>query len=233
MSNIIVITGGTSGYGKAAAHKFAANGETVVAVSRNEESLKLTKDELGVDVFSADITKKQDWNALYDYVVSKYGRVDLLVNNAGAAITVSPLDEQSFEQIDMCVDLNLKGVIYGCRVFMPLFKKQKGGTIMNVSSICAEQSWPGYSVYAAAKAGMVSFTKSMIVELQPHGVRVSCLIPAAGETNFCKNSNINKGGFKMKAEDFAQVIYDTFYLPRHIVVPEVTVWGIDQLIVPL
>lgn len=206
MNNTIVITGGTSGFGKAAAKVFAENGENVIAVSRNEESLNQTKKELGVDTFTADVTKPQDWVSLHEYIEYKYKGIDLLVNNAGAAITVKPLDEQTFEQIDMSIDLNLKGAVYGCRTFMKKFKQQKRGTIMNISSICAVESWPGYSIYAAAKAGMRSFTKSMIVELQPYGVRVSCLIPAAGDTNFCKKSNINRGGFAMKAHDFAQVI---------------------------
>lgn len=233
MSKVIVITGGTSGYGKASAKMFADKGEKVIAVSRNKSSLEQTKKELGVDIFAADVTKPNDWQALHDYIKNNYGRIDLLVNNAGAAISINRLDEQTFDQIDMSIDLNLKGTIYGCKVFMPMFKEQKSGTIINVSSICAEQSWPGFSVYAAAKAGMVSFTKSMIVELQSLGIRVSCLIPAAGDTNFCNASGISGGGFAMKSKDIAQVICDTFYMPDHIVVSEVTVWGIDQEIVPL
>ena len=233
MDKVIIITGGTSGYGYAAAEKFAAAGEHVIAVARTADALEKTKKELGVDIFAADVTKQEDWAALYDYVNEKYGRVDLLLNNAGGAIIMKPFLEQTSEQIFDSVNLNLLSVIWGCRTFAPMMIGQKGGTIINIASVCATHAWPTYSVYAAAKAGVLNFSKSLYVELGPLGVRVSCLIPAAGDTPFCVNAGGGPNPVMMKAQDFAQAIVDVFNLPSHIVVENMTVWGIDQEVVPL
>jgi len=233
MNNVIIITGGTSGYGYAAAKKFADAGERVIAVARNAEALEKTKETLGVDIFSADVTKEEDWNSLYKYVAEKYGRIDLLLNNAGGAVTLTPFLEQTSEQISYSIDFNLTSAMWGCKAFAPMMIDQKSGTIINIASVCANHAWPAYSVYAAAKAGLLNFSKSLYVELREFGIRVSCLIPAAGDTPFCINAGGGPNPVMMKAPDFAQAIFDVFNLPPHIVVENMTVWGIDQEVVPL
>jgi NAD(P)-dependent dehydrogenase (short-subunit alcohol dehydrogenase family) len=233
MDKVILITGGTSGYGYAAAEKFAAAGERVIAVARTEKNLNETKKALGVDVFMADVTKESDWIALQEYVNKNYGRIDLLLNNAGGAIVLAPFLEQTTDQIADSIDLNLTSVMWGCKTFAPMMIRQKSGTIINVSSVCATHSWSAFSVYAAAKAGLISFSKSLYVELRPMGIRVSCLIPAAGDTPFCENAGGDHYHALMKASDFAQAIFDVFNMPSHIVVENMTVWGIDQEVVPL
>ena len=97
---------------------------------------------------------------------------------------------------------------------------QKGGTIINVSSVCAKEAWPGWSVYAAAKWGVLGFTKGLATELAPDGVRVTCLVPGAGDTSFDKNAGFTGRG----------CVYN---LPENVWVEEITVWGIDQVVIPL
>ena len=229
---VLVITGGSSGFGEATVRKFNQQGEAVVAVGRNTDKLKALNEELGMDYFSADVSKPEDWEALRKYVTEKYGRIDLLLNNAGTGVAIEDVVDQTIANINTSIDVNLKGAIYGSRVFAPMMISQKSGTIINISSVCAQHAWPGFAVYAAAKWGVVGFSKGLHVELRPHNIRVSCLVPAAADTNFGINAGRGKADVLMKADDFAQVIVDVFNLPKHIVIEEATVWGIDQEVVP-
>jgi short-subunit dehydrogenase len=233
MDRVIIITGGTSGYGYATAELFAKAGDRVIVVARTAGAVEETKKTLGVDGFAADITKEDDWIALRDYVAEKYGCIDILINNAGGAIVVKPFLEQTSGQITDSIDLNLTGMMWGCKVFAPMMVEKKSGTIINVASACATQCWPNFSVYAAAKAGMLSFSKSLYVELRSRGIRVTCMIPGAGESNFCVNAGIEPYPLIMKSADFGQAIFDVCNLPMHIVVEDMTVWGIDQELIPL
>jgi len=235
MKDIILITGGSSGYGKAAAKLFADNGHTVIITGRNEETLSRAAMEIGAVPFKADVTSPDDWEMLYEFIKEKYGRIDLLLNNAGCGVSIKETAEQSIADIDNAIAVNLNGTIYGCRQFAPMFIEQKSGTVINVSSVCAKQAWPGWSVYAAAKWGVLGFTKGLTTELGPHGVRVTCLVPGAGDTNFDKNANFTGRGAvpALKAEDIAQSIYEIYNLPKHVWVEEMIVWGIDQVVMPL
>lgn len=232
--SVILITGGTSGYGKADAKLFAEKGETVIITGRREDTLAAAAAEIGCDSFRADVTSVEDWQALYDYIEEKYGRLDLLVNNAGCGVKIVPVDEQTPEEIDRAISINLNGTIYGCRQFVPMMKRQGSGTIINIASVCAAHAWPGWSVYSAAKWGVLGFSKVLYTELRPLGIRVTCFVPAAGDTNFGVNAGLKiETPAMLKAEDVAQGIAGVYYLPRHVVIEEMTMWGIDQEIVPL
>ena len=101
--------------------------------------------------FIADAANPSDWAKLRTFIEDRFGRLDLLLNNAGGGVAIKPTAEQAVEDIDRSISLNLNSVIYGCREFAPIFADQKSGTIINISSVCAKQAWPGWSVYAAAK----------------------------------------------------------------------------------
>lgn len=233
-NDVILITGGSSGYGKATAELFAKNGAKVIITGRNADTLNAVAKEIGADAFVADATNPGDWARLYDYIVEKYGKLDMLVNNAGGGVAIKEVADISIEEIDKTISLNLNSVLYGCHTFAPLFINQKGGTIVNVSSVCAKQAWPGWTTYASAKWGVLGVTKGLTTELGPHGVRVTCVVPAAGATNFDANANFNRGAVPIfKAENFAQVVYDLYNLPKTVWVEETTVWGIDQVVIPL
>ena len=129
--------------------------------------------------------------------------------------------------------LNLNSVIYASNIFAPAFMEQKSGTIINMSFVCARQCWPDWSVYAAAKAGVLNFSKGLYTELQAYGVRVTCLIPAAAATGFQKASGIADVNNILGGEDIAQTVLYICKLPVRAVVEDVTVWGIDQVVNPL
>ncbi|MBQ9964597.1 MAG: SDR family NAD(P)-dependent oxidoreductase [Clostridia bacterium] len=231
---VVLITGGSSGYGKATAEKMVKQGATVIITARNRDMLEQAKEEIGCSsVICMDVTNYADWQSAYKTVVEQYGRLDVLVNNAGGGVAIKSVTEQTQDEIDRSIALNLTGAIYGTNVFAPLMKEQKSGTIINVSSVCAKQAWPGFSIYGAAKAGMLGFSKGAYVDLRPHNIRVTCLIPASASTGFEKSANLAEGVHQMTVNDVADSILYICNLPQHAVVEELTVWGIDQEVIPL
>ena len=231
---IVVITGATSGYGLAAAKKFKEQGDIVVAASRNEEKVKRIARENGFDLgVQIDVTKYEDWERLVASVKEKYGRIDVLVNNAGGGVAIVDTTEQTREDIDQSIRLNLNSVIYGSKLFGAMMKEQKDGIIINLSSVCARHCWGGWSVYAAAKAGVLNFTKGLYVEMRPYGVRATCIIPAAASTGFQSGAKIDEVNQTLTAEDIANAVVYAANQPKGVVVEEMTVWGISQDVQPL
>ena len=234
MSRIVLITGASSGYGKAIAKAFKDNGDTVIMTARNEKKLEQARKEVGGDLaFSMDVTKPQDWENAVKIVKEKYGRLDILVNNAGGGVTIKEVSEFSTEEIDETITLNLNSVIYGCRAFSGMMKEQKTGTMINISSVCARQCWPAWSVYAAAKAGVLNFSKGMYLEMQPYNVRVTCVVPSSASTGFQSACGIGETTDKLLPEDIAETVLYIANLPQRAVVEDVTVWGIDKQVNPL
>ena len=234
MKRIIVITGATSGYGLAAAQKFKENGDTVMIVSRSAEKVENTVRTYGFDDgFVLDVADYAGWIALKERILSRYGRIDVLVNNAGTGVKIADLTEQTRETIDAAVAINLNGVIYGSKIFGEIMKEQADGVIVNISSVCARHCWPGWSVYAAAKAGVLNFTKSLYVELQPYGVRATCIIPAAAHTGFNAGAGIPESTQSLTPEDIANAVYYAASQPKGVCVEEMTVWGTSQVVNPL
>ena len=230
---IVFITGGTSGYGKAMAKRFAQEGARVIIAARKQEELDAVSREIGCDALRMDVTDFAVWHSARTYVEEKYGRLDVLINNAGGGVAIKPVAEQTKVEIDRAILLNLNSVIYAANTFAPLFMAQRAGTILNMSSVCARQCWPEWSVYAAAKAGVLNFSKGLYTELQPYGVRVTCLIPAAASTGFQKASGIGEVNNILGTDDIAQTALFICKLPPRAVVEDVTVWGIDQVVNPL
>lgn len=234
MSRIVLITGASSGYGKATAKAFKDNGDTVIMTARNLGKLECAKAAVGGDLaVSMDVTNPADWENIVDLVKSKYGRLDILVNNAGGGVTIKEVSEFTTEEIDETIKLNLNSVIYGCRAFANMMKGQKSGTMINISSVCARQCWPTWSVYAAAKAGILNFSKGMYLEMQPYNVRVSCVVPSSASTGFQSACGIGETTDQLLPEDIAETVLYIANLPQRAVVEDVTVWGIDKQVNPL
>jgi len=234
MSRIVLITGASSGYGKATAKAFKDSGDTVIMTARSYDKLESARKEVGGDLaVSMDVTKPEDWDMIVKLVEEKYGRLDILVNNAGGGITIKEVSDFTIEEIDTVIKLNLNSVIYGCRAFADMMKKQHTGTMINISSVCARQCWPTWSVYAAAKAGVLNFSKGMYLEMQPHNVRVTCVVPASANTNFGIACGIGETTDKLLPEDIADTVLYIANLPQRAVVEDVTVWGIDKQVNPL
>ncbi len=234
MNKIVLITGATGGYGLATAKKFKAAGDTVIVASRNKEKVDSVVKEFGFDAgFQIDVTNYSRWEELQGFIEEKYGKIDVLVNNAGGGVKIADVDAQAKEDIDKAVALNLNSVIYGSKVFSPMLKKQGDGIIINISSVCARHCWGGWSVYAAAKAGVLNFTKGLYVELRPYGAKATCVIPAAAATGFQSSAGIGEENQTLTVEDIANAVFYAANQPKGVVVEEMTVWGTSQDVQPL
>lgn len=231
---IVLITGATSGYGLATAIKFKNSGDTVIIASRNAEKVNRIVEKNGFDAgYEIDVTDYSAWENMKNWVIKKYGRIDVLVNNAGGGISITDTTEQTKESIDNIVALNLNSVIYGSSVFGSVMKKQRDGIIINISSVCARHCWGGWSVYAAAKAGVLNFTKGLYVELQKYGVRATCIIPASASTGFQNSAGIDETHDSLSVDDIAESVYYAADMPKRAVVEEMTIWGVEQVVEPL
>jgi len=234
MSNeVVVVTGGSSGYGFAMAKIFHEHGYRVLITARNREKLENAKKSIGCDAFAMDVTKPVDWEKLRNYVLNQCGKVDILINNAGGGVAIKETADISYAEIDEVFNLNLKSAIYGSKTFVPIMQERKTGTIVNMSSVCAKEAWPAWTVYAASKWGVLGFSKGLYTEVQPFGIRVTCIIPAAASTGFQQSSGIDPVNQLLHPDDVAKVVFDVCGLPKHVVIEEITIWGIDQVVVPL
>ena len=234
MKKTVMITGGTSGYGLATATAFKKAGYTVLITGRNEERLLRAQKECMADyILVQDVTRYKDWERAYAFVKENMGALDVLVNNAGGGIAICPIEEQTKETIDEVVSLNLTSVMYGAQIFTPDMKARGTGTVVNIASVCATHAWANWSVYAAAKAGVLSFTKGLQVELQPFGVRASCVIPASASTGFQAAAGLGETADSLQCEDIANTVLFVAELPARAIVEDVTVWGMSQTVQPL
>jgi NAD(P)-dependent dehydrogenase (short-subunit alcohol dehydrogenase family) len=163
--------------------------------------------------------------------VQRFGRIDALVNNHGAGIKITEVEQMDDETIQTVLDVNLSSVIKGCREVIPLMKAQGSGHIVNVSSGCAYHAWPKWGVYTAAKAGLVVFTRCLHKEMAEWGGKATSFIPGAAQTNFCDAAEIDGSwleGFPT-AEDFARTLVHCLDVPVGTVIEEVNVWGTKQV----
>ena len=231
---VVLITGATSGYGLATAKKFRDSGDIVIVASRNAQKVNKVVEENGFDAgYAIDVTDYSAWENMKNRMIEKYGRIDVLVNNAGGGISIADTTEQTKESIDGIVALNLNSVIYGSSIFGNVMKKQRDGIIINISSVCARHCWGGWSVYAAAKAGVLNFTKGLYVELQKYGIRATCIIPASASTGCQNSAGIGETHDSLSADDIAESVYYAADMPKRAVVEEMTVWGVEQVVEPL
>jgi 3-oxoacyl-[acyl-carrier protein] reductase len=183
---VIVITGGSSGIGKATALLFARDREHVVILNRNEKAGAETVAEIQAEggsvlYLKTDIGIERQVEASFAKAVEKFGRIDILFANAAIQIC-KPLDEITKEDWDQMIAANLTGTFLCCKVASKYMKKQKSGCIIIASSGHAFLSYPGYTGYAATKGGQVAFMHAAAIDLAPYGIRVNCIIPGATET---------------------------------------------------
>jgi NAD(P)-dependent dehydrogenase (short-subunit alcohol dehydrogenase family) len=183
--------------------------------------------------FKADVTKRETSERALKECLDNFGKVDFLINYAGGAIKVAPIEDMDDESNRKILDLNLTSTIMSCRTFTPQFKKQGYGKIINVSSACDRRSWPGWSVYSAAKAGVNAFSKCLYTELRPLGIAVTLLVPGGSNTGFqAAAEGVNEfewdEGLAVRPEHFADMVYQTCALSKGGCVSEMLVYGLAQ-----
>ena len=182
---VVVVTGGVTGIGGAAALAFAAEGAKVFAQYLGGGPELKAFEEQGIATLKLDLTEAGAPQRLMDEAMQRFGRVDVLVNNAGSLVARIPLAELTDEFIDKVFDVNCRQLVHCCRIAADVMKSQGAGAIINVSSIAARNgASPGGSVYAGAKAFVSAFTKTIARELVGHNIRVNCVSPGTIHTSF-------------------------------------------------
>ena len=237
-NRIALVTGASRGFGAGIAECLIAEGARVWVAARGGAELAETARRLGAEAVPADVTRGEDWDRLFQAVLGKDGRLDILVNNAGGTVRVAPLADLADEDIEWDLALNLTSAILGSRRAAAVMQKQKSGTIVNVSSVCAVEAWPQWGVYSAAKAGLLQLTKCLYAELRPHGARATCLIPSWGATNFSKAAGLPEFSEETAAKciqplELGRVVADICALPPHLSIQELILWPLVQEVVPL
>ena len=184
---VAIVTGAGRGIGRAIARRFAAAGARVVAAGRTaadgEETVALIARAGGEARFiPTDVSQDAAVRALVAETVRAYGRLDVLVNNAGISGPGKPLDETSEAEWDRVIDTNLKGCYLGMRYAIPHLRAAGGGAIVNLSSVLAEHTLPGCTAYTASKAAIIGLTKATALEVGRDRIRVNCILPGSTDT---------------------------------------------------
>ena len=182
---VVVVTGASRGIGRATAAAFAERGANVVMLARREERQREEARAIGENAVAipADVTDPASVGALFAEVDARFGRVDVLVNNAGLA-RVRRLDECDEDLVNLQVGTNFLGPIWCTRAAIPLLKKAGGGDVLNVTSESMLDPYPLLSLYASSKAGLATFSEAMNRELRPDDIRVSLLVVGRTDTEF-------------------------------------------------
>jgi 3-oxoacyl-[acyl-carrier protein] reductase len=179
---VSVITGAGSGIGRASALAFAEEGARVLVADVNAEAAKETAGRIDAEFVRVDVTQADEVQRMIDFAVDRFGRLDVLFNNAGLPQPFTPVEDSDDELFDRIMDVNVRGVFNGCRAVVPRMKAQGGGVILNTASTAGIRPRPGLAVYNASKAAVISLTKTLALELAPHRIRVVSICPVATDT---------------------------------------------------
>ncbi len=184
----VVITGASSGIGKALAKDLVEAGYTVMLGARREDKLRALCDELGPksDYHVTDVTDKASVTALVAACVARFGSVDIFINNAGL-MPLSMFESTKVDEWDRMIDVNLRGALYGIAAVLPAMIAQKDGHIVNMASIAAHDIWPSSGVYSATKTALRTASESLRREMAPHNIRVTTLSPGAVRTGLSRS----------------------------------------------
>lgn len=243
MDKTILVTGATSGFGKAIAIEFAKNGFNVIITGRRKERLLELEKELSktgqgkVLSLNFDVRKSDEVKAAVDNLPPEWKKIDILVNNAGLAAGAEHIDQGNIDDWERMIDTNLKGLLYMTKVVAPLMIEVNKGHIINIGSIAGKEPYENGNVYCATKAAVKSLSKSMRIDLLKHNIKVTCIEPGMAETEFSlvrfhgdaeKAKNVYKGIDAMTEDDIAQIVYWCATLPAHVCINELEVTPTQQ-----
>lgn len=183
---VVVITGASSGLGEATARLLSTQGATVVLGARRVDRIQALADALAAGGGTAlavetDVTDRGQVQRLVDAAVQRYGRIDVIINNAGL-MPQSLLERLKVDEWDRMIDVNIKGVLYGIAAALPHMQRQKGGQIINVSSVAGHKVGPGSAVYSATKHAVRALSEGLRQEVKPYGIRTTVISPGAVAT---------------------------------------------------
>jgi NAD(P)-dependent dehydrogenase (short-subunit alcohol dehydrogenase family) len=190
MSRVWLITGTSTGFGRKLVEQLLHTGDKIVATARNIDSIADLKEKSpeNVHIATLDVTRKEQIQTAVQEAVERFGRIDIVVNNAGYGL-FGMLEEYTDEQIRNQFDVNVFGMLDVIRETLPIFKKQKSGHYVNISSIFGVWAIPTFSMYTASKFAVEGFSKTMALELEPFGIKTTIVEPGIFLTEFMGNLN--------------------------------------------
>jgi 3-hydroxy acid dehydrogenase / malonic semialdehyde reductase len=243
MEKIAMITGATSGIGEASAFNLARLGYHLVLSGRRTDRLmalctKINTD-FGVDTFplTFDIQKNDQTSAAWESLPAQWKRIDLLVNNAGLAAGLEPIDKGNWDHWERMIDTNVKGLLFISRLVIPQMVERQCGQVVNISSIAGKETYENGNVYCATKHAVEAITKAMRIDLLKHGIKVSSISPGAVETEFSivrfdgdadKAKKVYDGLKPLSAKDVADTLEFIVTRPAHVNINDVLIMPTQQ-----
>lgn len=243
MTNTVLITGASSGFGEACARKFAENGDRLVLIARREERLITLANSLGsAPIYTAkvDVTNQEEITRFFDDLPEEFSKPDVLINNAGLALGVEPAQSTDLADWETMVDTNITGLLRITHHILPSMVERNFGHIINIASTAGAWPYPGGNTYCASKAFVKQFTRGLKADLLGTAVRVTDISPGMAETEFSnvrfkhdddKADAVYKGAKPLSAEDIANIIFWVTSVPAHVninsleVMPVCQAWG--------
>ena len=242
MSKIILITGASSGFGKAIAEKFAAGGWNLILTARRKEKLLTVATDIekqfGVKTLSL-VFDIQDKKAVFENLSNlptEWQAIDILVNNAGLALGRDSFQDAAIEDWETMIDTNVKGLLYASKAVLPFLIKQKGH-IINIGSTAGKEVYKDGNVYCATKHAVDAITKAQRIDLLPYEIKVTAIHPGAVETDFslvrfkgdASKANAVYAGYEpLKAEDIADITWYVANVPKHVCINDVVITCVAQ-----
>jgi len=238
-----MITGATSGIGKATAQILALNGYDLIITGRREDLLNDLSStiikETTAEVLSLcfDVREFSKVEEAISSLTGKWENIDLLINNAGLAVGLEPVYAGVVDDWERMIDTNVKGLLYVSRLISPRMVAKESGHIINLSSIAGHEVYPNGAAYCASKHAVQAITKAMRIELLPFGIKVSCISPGMVDTEFSKvrfkgdaerAENVYKGLTPLYAIDIAEAVLFMATRPNHTNIDEMIIMPTDQ-----
>ena len=236
MSKIALVTGATSGIGKATAQILAKNNYKIILCGRREDRLLELKKELSafteVHTLSFDVRDKKAVFENINSLPEGFSKIDVLINNAGNAHGLDSIQNGNLEDWDAMIDINVKGLLYVSKAIIPKMIEQKSGHIINIGSIAGKEVYANGNVYCASKHAVDALNQAMRIDLNPYGIRVGGIHPGAVETEFSevrfkgdtdRAANVYKGFEPLRAEDIADIIHFVVSRPYHVNIADLIV----------
>ena len=241
MKQTALITGATSGIGKATAQIFAKNNINLILCGRRAERLKKLQNELStlteVTTLQFDVSKRTEVETAINSLPNNFKQIDILINNAGNAHGLSTIQDGDVDDWDAMIDINVKGLLYVSKAIIPQMTKRNKGFIVNIGSIAAKDVYTNGNVYCASKHAVDALNKGMRLDLNKHNIRVSAIHPGAVETEFSdirfkgdtqKAKSVYAGYKALQAEDIADIIYFVISRPYHVNIEDLVVYPTAQ-----
>jgi NADP-dependent 3-hydroxy acid dehydrogenase YdfG len=235
-----LITGATSGIGRATAYEFAKHGINLILCGRRQERLDTIQQALStkVDVHTLnfDVRHKEEVQKAISSLPNHFKHIDILINNAGNAHGLDTIQDGDIDDWDAMMDINVKGMLYISKAIMPQMIERQSGQIINIGSSAGKEVYPKGNVYCASKHAVLAITEGMRIDLNPYGIKVCVINPGLVETEFskvrfkgdAKADTVYKGYKALQPEDVAEVIYFAVSRPAHVNIADVLMFCTAQ-----